>query len=452
MSPIERHGGVNYAMQGSVSVVILCASRRPVGAMSAGASRGAAGAGPPVLLVHVEECELEPRATDASLRSPPTDTKNAYQLTNINLDIFNLGESLFPRTKRNLSSGQPTVNDRTRNLSSLRWHEYNIKDKYKVHNKNKNTDIDAVQLGLNINIRKEYTEKTSPNDNNAQAEKSTQSGFMTQIRSSRVQRRHSYPVLRSDHINWPLPQTEFAFFQRLLLLTDEHLESPFIDSSGIYDKIIEAAEEEFQAKRTRLDYTKIDFHLYEWSNNASTTWCHAAVLTTTSTRSLDLTDEWVTTAELLNVTVSLDSWSAAAAGAAAGASSAAALSGAAAGGALALATGAALLLRWAATRRRRRRRRRDAVLAPIDFTFPVDERRRVGEGMETMLSCWLQQLHEFGGPELERPDLLKQPPCVAPHAPSAPSSTCSVNRVAVDRRIRYKVLTSPISIVCVACQ
>lgn len=29
------------------------------------------------------------------------------------------------------------------------------------------------------------------------------------------------------------------------------------------------------------------------------------------------------------------------------------------------------------------------------------------EGIEAMLCCWLQQLQEFGGPEVEKPDLLK---------------------------------------------
>ncbi|XP_055635291.1 uncharacterized protein LOC129775073 isoform X2 [Toxorhynchites rutilus septentrionalis] len=46
------------------------------------------------------------------------------------------------------------------------------------------------------------------------------------------------------------------------------------------------------------------------------------------------------------------------------------------------------------------------VLSRSDFVFPVDM-RRVDEGIETMLSFWLQQLQEFGGPEVEKPDLLK---------------------------------------------
>uniref|UniRef100_A0A6P4ES69 Guanylate cyclase n=1 Tax=Drosophila rhopaloa TaxID=1041015 RepID=A0A6P4ES69_DRORH len=46
------------------------------------------------------------------------------------------------------------------------------------------------------------------------------------------------------------------------------------------------------------------------------------------------------------------------------------------------------------------------VLSASDFVFPVDS-RRVDEGIEAMLCCWLQQLQEFGGPEVDKPDLLK---------------------------------------------
>lgn len=50
------------------------------------------------------------------------------------------------------------------------------------------------------------------------------------------------------------------------------------------------------------------------------------------------------------------------------------------------------------------------ILTTSDFVFPqvpqVDS-RRVDEGIETMLCCWLQQLQEFGGPEVEKPDLLQ---------------------------------------------
>ncbi|XP_038209410.1 guanylate cyclase D [Zerene cesonia] len=83
-------------------------------------------------------------------------------------------------------------------------------------------------------------------------------------------------------------------------------------------------------------------------------------------------------------------------------------------------------------KRMQRRPRAAVILAAADFQFPADEQRRVGEGMETMLT-WLQQLHDLNGPEPDKPDLLKRPT-----APSAPSSTCSVTRLPPDGRIRYK--------------
>lgn len=42
----------------------------------------------------------------------------------------------------------------------------------------------------------------------------------------------------------------------------------------------------------------------------------------------------------------------------------------------------------------------------MDFVFPVDS-RRVDEGIEAMLCCFLQQLQEFGGPEVDKPDVIK---------------------------------------------
>lgn len=103
--------------------------------------------------------------------------------------------------------------------------------------------------------------------------------------------------------------------------------------------------------------------------------------------------------------------------------------------ALAVLSGAVLAAR--ARRGGRRGAAREApLLAVADFSFPADE-RRVGDGIETMLSCWLRRLHEFGGPEPAAPPEELAPP----RAPSLPSSTCSVNRVAVDRRTRFKVST-----------
>ncbi|XP_045509036.1 uncharacterized protein LOC123704653 isoform X2 [Colias croceus] len=106
-------------------------------------------------------------------------------------------------------------------------------------------------------------------------------------------------------------------------------------------------------------------------------------------------------------------------------------------GAAAIALGAVSLTifttRRTLAKRMQRRPRAAVILAAADFQFPADEQRRVGEGMETMLS-WLQQLHDLNGPEPDKPDLLKRPTT----APSAPSSTCSVSRLPSDGRIRYK--------------
>ncbi|KAG7304639.1 hypothetical protein JYU34_011620, partial [Plutella xylostella] len=115
--------------------------------------------------------------------------------------------------------------------------------------------------------------------------------------------------------------------------------------------------------------------------------------------------------------------------------------------AVAVALGAALVLLGGAGLRRMRgggagaRPRGSPVLQPEQFQFPAEEgARRVGEGMESMLSCWLQQLHEFGGPP-PAPPAPPEPP--APRLdvikrPSQPSSACSVTRLPIDHRTRYK--------------
>ncbi|XP_052889070.1 uncharacterized protein LOC128297467 [Anopheles moucheti] len=84
------------------------------------------------------------------------------------------------------------------------------------------------------------------------------------------------------------------------------------------------------------------------------------------------------------------------------------------------------------------------VLSPSDFVFPVDM-RRVDEGIEAMLCCWLQQLQEFGGPEVEKPDLLKGSigslknlGLTAPTKPSSGSETLIRHHTAaIDHKARY---------------
>ncbi|XP_035430039.2 uncharacterized protein LOC118262627 [Spodoptera frugiperda] len=421
-------------------VVILCTDRGTETVAAAAAVHGEGGAGPAALLVHVEECDsASPSVTETSRTS--MDVNNATQISNITLVLSKL---LKLRSKRHSQSEEITMNDFNTNLSSNKIEEMSAETRflnqqpviqYTGHHK---INSDSVQLRSKKNEDKALIEQHVVESKHAVSEIELENWQ----RESTGSTREPDSDLNSDH----LPQIEISFFRRLLLLTDDQLtKHSYSDETMVYDEILKAIEIESIAGKALKETFNINFHLYEKQDKTSSHWTHAAVLATTMSRSLELSDEQAISVQLVNVTVALDSWSSTGAAGAAGAAGAgreptgaAALSAVAACGALALAASTALLLRWVATRRRRRRRRRDAVLTPSDFSFPVDERRRVGEGMETMLSCWLQQLHEFGGPELERPDLLKQPPCVAPRAPSAPSSTCSVNRVAVDRRIRYK--------------
>ncbi|XP_053981020.1 uncharacterized protein LOC128877602 isoform X2 [Hylaeus volcanicus] len=81
------------------------------------------------------------------------------------------------------------------------------------------------------------------------------------------------------------------------------------------------------------------------------------------------------------------------------------------------------------------------ILTTSDFVFPQVPRmdaRRVDEGIETMLCCWLQQLQEFGGPEVEKPDLL-QLGSVSSLRPYLRASTGNLSRhnLFKDPRARY---------------
>ncbi|XP_034940312.1 receptor-type guanylate cyclase gcy-12 isoform X3 [Chelonus insularis] len=78
------------------------------------------------------------------------------------------------------------------------------------------------------------------------------------------------------------------------------------------------------------------------------------------------------------------------------------------------------------------------ILTASDFVFPqVVDSRRVDEGIEAMLCCWLQQFQEFGGPEVEKPDLLQG--SVGSLKPHLKASTSSLARHTIfkDPRARY---------------
>ncbi|XP_063978176.1 retinal guanylyl cyclase 2 isoform X2 [Diachasmimorpha longicaudata] len=78
------------------------------------------------------------------------------------------------------------------------------------------------------------------------------------------------------------------------------------------------------------------------------------------------------------------------------------------------------------------------ILTASDFVFPQPtDNRRVDEGIETMLCCWLKQLQEFGGPEVEKPDLLQG--SVGSLKPHLKASTGSLawHTILKDPRARY---------------
>lgn len=72
-----------------------------------------------------------------------------------------------------------------------------------------------------------------------------------------------------------------------------------------------------------------------------------------------------------------------------------------------------------------------------------------------MLCCWLQQLQEFGGPEVDKPDLLKgSVGSLKGHGATTSKSGGSNNSIAarallVDPRVRYNVSINMCVCVCV---
>ncbi|XP_017785431.1 PREDICTED: retinal guanylyl cyclase 2-like isoform X2 [Nicrophorus vespilloides] len=79
------------------------------------------------------------------------------------------------------------------------------------------------------------------------------------------------------------------------------------------------------------------------------------------------------------------------------------------------------------------------LLTATDFVFPqIADSRRVDEGIEAMLCCWLQQLQEFGGPEVDKPDLLQGSSGGNARTPLRGGSSPSLaKQIIVDPRVRY---------------
>ncbi|KAL1512941.1 hypothetical protein ABEB36_002440 [Hypothenemus hampei] len=79
------------------------------------------------------------------------------------------------------------------------------------------------------------------------------------------------------------------------------------------------------------------------------------------------------------------------------------------------------------------------LLSVSDFTFPqLGDNLRVDEGIEAMLCCWLQQLQEFGGPEVDKPDLIQNSGGASARTPLRTGSSPNLaKQVIVDPRVRY---------------
>ncbi|XP_060810271.1 guanylate cyclase 2D isoform X2 [Amyelois transitella] len=431
-------------------VVILCASVESAGLSSVALDALRGPAAPLVLLLHVER-DPPPSSTD--------DTKfsdDAFRLSNITLDLGtspydknNTSPSLVTSAPENVNLSSFYQRSNKKSLSTPRDSEVNNETPRNKRTRYGSTAppytppsslVNTIKTDIIVeksqnNIVPEYIEEAAK-----QTFEKNKSKDESQFIASEGRVRRS--AIELEYFRFVSQFAGAPQRLRLLLFTHKQLEGvaePLIVDS-VYKEVLDALFQDTESDEKRNKSNRIVFYLYETIEISSfAKWKRIAAVVATSTKSVDDSAEWNTEIEL-NSTTELERWSELfgneyeqmSIGITVPTLVACVVSALAA--AALLAGGA----RCAAVRRRRRRRRGDAVLAPQDFTFPADERRRVGEGMETMLSCWLQQLHEFGGPELERPDLLKQPPLPAPHAPSVPSSTCSINRVTVDRRTRYK--------------
>ncbi|XP_052747507.1 retinal guanylyl cyclase 1 [Bicyclus anynana] len=215
---------------------------------------------------------------------------------------------------------------------------------------------------------------------------------------------------------------------RLLLFAEEAPEA-----ASPYDDILEAAVRHEEARRTGVEVFSGDFVLYESDVvGGNATWTRLAKVSATARQPLGA--PWAWSAALAAGGGELARRGAEEAGAERARAPALGLLVCAASATVALlAAAAAACARRVAARRAPHRPRAAPVLAAADFQFPADDRRRVGEGMESMLS-WLQRLHDVG----EAAPAPDAPRRAEPLVPSAPSSTCSVSRLAPDARPRYK--------------
>ncbi|CAG4976722.1 unnamed protein product [Parnassius apollo] len=361
--------------------------------------RGGAGA-PAVLLLHLA---LDDDLTVIHDAQAPLDIPNENSLSTLVLVHSSVGR--LPYSK-NLSNNISQITESTID----RYYERDkVDSSQKIKAKIKKNKINST-------LYHSFTKGSGK----SVIEERSRSFFVRRRRQSPASRRLRRSVISEwlNNVNGVRP----------LILSDVSLEYKSKTSSPntIYDEVLDAIERHVEAEKTRFEISRQTYFLYESAADLGT-WVPVVTLATSSLRSLDGVEDWGTVVNVIDPGGKFRSWSSALSersnigSGVVGAASAVGVCGA-----LALVVGGAL----AARRMARHRRPHGApVLGVGDFAFPGEE-LRVDEGMQSMVSCWLQQLHEFGGPHPAHPP--------APRRPSAPSSTCSISRLPPDRRTRYK--------------
>ncbi|CAH0723052.1 unnamed protein product, partial [Brenthis ino] len=361
---------------------------------------------------------------------------HAEDISNLSTRRTNLQENLESTAKAVLSdfiSDYFDIRNNFLKMTTLEDDEW-----IKLYSLNKNPQKKLKRHA--IIVSDEVTNKDKINDNTRRKMKTYKN------KANFRRRRDSEHNMADDQNEQNIGMTmiETAVMNRIIILSDNILDTK-PTAQVVYDELLEATFLYLKAEHTRIELSRNIFFLFKSeTKNETLKWKRIAIFKTTSTRSLDKSEEWATTVSLdTSGELELKVWGAThfsedvddfkAVFSMEMVQLAIVLLCVACVLCVALAVGAAFAKR-AVNRHTPRRPRALPILASADFQFPADERRRVGEGMETMLSL-LQQLHEFAGPEPERPDLLKQP---EPLGQSAPSSTCSVTRLTPDNRTRYK--------------
>lgn len=369
-------------------------------------------------------------------------TLHLNNMSETSTSLVNLQDKLQPTT---VSVLPEFISDYFQYRNNLIKETMSIEDHPKESHKVKSTLQKMLQLKSTAYLNQ--TANKYEMLNNAQVSRNKKNSSDSVLFTNRQKRDLNHNITGEvDELYIDLAPLELTITNRIFMLSDDIFFKNMSSTRDLYAELLKAASLYIKAESTRVDSFRSNFFLFKIDKiNRTLKWRRMATFMTSSKRLLDKSEEWATTVAIdtpgelelkqraaTHITENTDD--AETAYTTQIVQLAIVLLCAACIMCATVVIGAAFVKR-AANRHTPRRPRAVPVLAAADFQFPADERRRVGEGMETMISL-LQQLHEFAGPEPERPDLLKRP---EPLGQSAPSSTCSVTRLAPDNRTRYKV-------------